>query len=179
MPGPLASSKLKVPSSVVEQVDLNRTPDQHLDITPVYGSLEDSLEWGAGDAGHVTKRDIKPDVAPGVNAVSAIKEENSVDEAEATLLHGKEDSLVERSWDGERPPTPPLVQELQEEEMMEWESVDREEILKETQRVRVLLHEEMEVEDSGKAVNDNDQMMEWESVDGEEILKETQRVRVL
>ena len=148
---PLASSMVKDPSSVVGQVDLNRTPDQFLDITPVYGSLEDSLEWGTdtGDVGHVTsKKNVKTEAPPVTNVVSASEDENRVNVTEATAFPGKEDSWGERSFEGDRPPTPPLVQEMQEEESMEWESVDREEILKETQRVRVLLHEAMEVEDT-------------------------------
>ena len=43
---PLASSLVRDRGTPrVEQVDLDRTPDQQLDSTPVYGSLEDSLEW--------------------------------------------------------------------------------------------------------------------------------------
>jgi len=145
LPGlPLASSKVKEPP----QVDLNRTPEQHLDITPVYGSLEDSFEGGGGR--EIGDEIIITNPASAVNEVAA--PEN--DKANNILFHDvKEDSWGERSWEGERPPTPPLVQEMQEEESMEWESVDREEILKETHRVRALLSEEMEVEEAADENN--------------------------
>jgi len=137
---PLASSMVKVPSHVVEKVDLDRTPEQHLDITPVYGSLEDSLEWGTGVGEKVTdKKEVVPD-----NYEAA---KNDFTEAISTV-QGKEDSWGERSSEGDRPPTPPLVQEMQEEESMEWESVDREEVLKETQRIRARISEAMEVEET-------------------------------
>ena len=50
-----------------------------------------------------------------------------------------------------RPPTPTLVRDLQEEEVMEWETVDMEGIIKETQKAREMVCQAMDIEeDSGE-----------------------------
>ena len=52
-----------------------------------------------------------------------------------------------QSSHGDRPQTPQSVLELQEEEMMEWETVDMEGIIKETQRAREMVCQAMDVEE--------------------------------
>ena len=52
-----------------------------------------------------------------------------------------------QSSHGDRPQTPQSVLELQEEEMMEWETVDMEDIIKETQRAREMVCQAMDVEE--------------------------------
>jgi len=84
---------------------------------------------------------------------------------EGDFSHGeREQTWGETSWEGERPPTPPLVQEMQEEESMEWESVDREEILKETHRVRDMISQAMDTQE-GEEVEVEDEKFENEKVE--------------
>ena len=111
---------------------------------------------GVVAAGHEVKGVTAGQEVKGVTAITTIPERN---ECELTTVGGdmnseevvqcvREDSWGEASWEGERPPTPPLVQEMQEEESMEWESVDREEILKETQTMRDKLSQAMDKQEN-------------------------------
>ena len=154
---PLASSMVKAPPV---EVDLDRTPEQQLDITPVFGSLEDSLEWGIGGGEMGSQQPAVHGVINVAHQAVSADDEAEFDETCAEVVQGcREDSWGETSWEGERPPTPTLVQEMQEEECMEWESVDREEVLKETHRVRALLSEAMETEETEaeKKVDQNEE----------------------
>ena len=113
---------------------------------------------GVVAAGHEVKGVTAGQEVKGVTAITTIPERN---EYELTTVGGdmnseevvqcvREDIWGEASWEGERPPTPPLVQEMQEqeEESMEWESVDREEILKETQTMRDKLSQAMDKQEN-------------------------------
>ena len=100
-------------------------------------------------AGHEVKGVTAGQDVKGVTAI--IPERN---ECELTTVGGDMNSedvvqcLRKARIAGERPPTPPLVQEMQEEESMEWESVDREEILKETHTMRDKLSHAMDTQEN-------------------------------
>jgi len=151
---PLASSTVK--ENIIAS-NLDRTPEQNLDTTPVYGSLEDSFE-----------RELEVDYhGVGSKSICTHEEKNcdsslSLDQSTGSLLSSdgstnscknseKARSVVgnvsNSSYEADRPPTPPLVIEMQEEECDEWESEDKEEILKETMKIRTQLTDEIELDD--------------------------------
>ena len=109
---------------------------------------------GVVAAGHEVKGVTAGQDVKGVTAI--IPERN---ECELTTVGGDMNSedvvqcLREARIAGERPPTPPLVQEMQKEESMEWESVDREEIIKETHTMRDMLSQALDT-------NENDMVEE-------------------
>ena len=145
-------------SAVERPVDV--TPDHDCDVTPVFGSFDeddiDQLECG-DDASNFCDKTVTRHGAltstenmfahlqpqqPENFHLSALSEVNHDDPEEPLPddnTHLAVDDSRESSFEADRPPSPsvlPIVQELEEEEGMEWESVDMENVLKETQRVR-------------------------------------------
>ena len=114
------------------QRPLDVTPDNEVDVTPVYGDLNDSIELQLGDDSlayrqndYLQSRDIfqshmEPIGRPGEIPV-AQSDPVPVPVAEPNVPEPDDsnDNDNEVSYEGERPPTPTLVRELQEEESME------------------------------------------------------------
>ena len=132
---------------------LEVTPDHDVDVTPVYGSF-DSPELECGDEAkrfnlkqsihqqqrraYVPPPPIRPYEPPSVSAGP----KDCIDDS-------GEKSFNNISYEGERPPTPTLVKEIEEEEGMEWEPSEVEQIIKETAKVRdmAMVSNEVEGED--------------------------------
>ena len=155
-----AIMKNNVLGDIVKDLDLSNMmePEQNLDVTPVYGSLEDSLGWSEGgltvtaNGGGMLADTSSMTFSQEVVCVTSVNSDVGAVISEKTSEGefgngGREEKWRETSWEGERPHTPTLVQEMQEEESMERESKDREEILKETQAIDTQKGEDIEVED--------------------------------
>ena len=125
------------------------TPDHDVDVTPVYGSFDSDLELECGD--EATRFNLKqiihqqqrqayvppPPIRPYEPPSSSVAPTECNDES-------IEKSVNDISYEGERPPTPTLVKELEEEEGMEWEPSEVEQIIKETAKVRTMVSLECE-----------------------------------
>ena len=151
---PLASSTVK--ESIIAS-NLDRTPEQNLDTTPVYGSLDDSVDreldvnyHGAGSNSSSTFEEkicdssLSLDQSTGSlrSSDGSTNSFNNFEKARSVV-----GNFSNSSYEGDRPPTPPLVIEMQEEECDEWESEDKEEIFKETMKIRTQLTDELEIDD--------------------------------
>ena len=145
----IPSPPRNVPLEVQRPLDV--TPDNEVDVTPVYGDLNDSIELQLGDDSlalnyrqndYLQSRDIFQSHMEPIGRPTEIPVAQSdpvpvpVAEPNVPEPDDSNDNDNEVSYEGERPPTPTLVRELQEEESMEWESIDMEEVLLETQRAR-------------------------------------------
>ena len=128
------------------------TPDQDVNVTPVYGSFDSDLELECGD--EATRFNLKqiihqqqrqayvppPPIRPYEPPSSSLAPTECIDDS-------IEKSVNDISYEGERPPTPTLVKELEEEEGMEWEPSEVEEIIRETAKVRNTVSLECETAD--------------------------------
>ena len=122
------------------------TPDHDVDVTPVYGSF-DSPELECGD--EAMRFNLKQSIhqqqrqayvpPPPIRPYEPPSQTENIDDS-------PEKSFNDISYEGERPPTPTLVKELEEEEGMEWEPSDVEQIIKETALVRNMVSQEFEAE---------------------------------
>ena len=142
----------------------DRTPERPgLDDTPpVWGSLEDSEEWNnpppiLGANSEIGTETCLQHTKNNLDKEQETPKSDTVDLSVNKSVDKSSDRDLNLSLEVERPPTPPLVAALQEEEGMEWESVDREEILRETNKARQLCRD-IQVDD----------FMEEEHAEGEQ-----------
>ena len=143
--------RAQVKEPVVNPLEV--TPDHDVDVTPVYGSF-DSPELECGD--EATRFNLKqsihqqqrqayvppPPIRPYEPPSFSAGPKDCIDDS-------GEKSFNDISYEGERPPTPTLVKEIEEEEGMEWEPSEVEQIIKETAKVRdmAMVSGEVESED--------------------------------
>ena len=127
---------------------LEVTPDHNVDITPVYGSF-DSPELEAGDDS--SKFNLKQSIQQQQRQAYVPPPPIRRYEPPALSMQPRdgtdesfESSFNDISYEGERPPTPTLIKELEEEESMEWEPSEMVEVIKETAKVRVIVSKEVE-----------------------------------
>ena len=119
------------------------TPDNEVDITPVYGSFdEDDFDHQSGAVQQQQQAPVPPQPPPQPQLPDP-----GPFHPTAPVPTEKEDSFNDVSYEGERPPTPPLLLELQEEESMEWEQSDMEEVLRETLKVRDIVSQAMDCQE--------------------------------
>ena len=124
----------------------NVTPDHDVDVTPVFGSF-DSPELECGDEAmrFNLKQSIHQQQRQAYVPPPPIRPYEPPSQTEY-INDSPEKSFNDISYEGERPPTPTLVKELEEEEGMEWEPSDVEQIIKETAMVRNMVSKECETE---------------------------------
>ena len=148
-PLPLASS---LPKNY--EKDLDRTPPEHdLNTTPVYGSLENSLEDD-----EINQEEVCIDNFSGSSPRSSSQGDSPSDISVNNILTSNESSDGDISYEGERPKTPTLVQEVIEEECLE--DIDLNELMNEIKKVRTSVCEETEIDDQVECSKNDTEIFE-------------------
>ena len=151
------------------------TPDNECDVTPVFGSLEESDDLECGDeASNFCLKKTTDNMFDHLRRLIAEeKQEPPLPEPEPTK---NEEQSVDNSYEVARPPSPtllPIVQELEEEENMDWETVDMDEVLIETQRVRSQVCQDMDCDHGDHEHSSDDTVNKNTKVTGTMVVVDT------